>query len=258
MAEEKEIGIVRRIGIAMRHIAENGGVSKGLKIPMGKGSFNARGIDDVMDKVCAALIASELVLTQKYAVIKSEFRNAPNGGIQHIAEISGEFEIYSPCGAKLDYKTIGMGVDNGDKAFQKAQTGAYKYFLAQALAIPYSGLQFENESENQPIAPTPPPVEKPEYVIKPEIKARWRDSILKGDHTAKGIVESLKKRFLITGLQRNEIYAIEIELIGEIAQRELNKGVSHDDISTGFRERLGNYYTDDLEELICSLNPESK
>ena len=258
MTDEKEIGIVRRIGIAMRHIAENGGVSKGLKVQMGKGSFNARGIDDVMDKVCAALIAAELALTQKYAVIKSEFRNTPNGGIQHVAEISGEFEIYSPCGAKLDYKTIGMGVDNGDKAFQKAQTGAYKYFLAQALAIPYSGLQFENEAENQPIAPTPTPVDKPEYVIKPEIKAKWRESILKGDHTANGIITSLEKRFTITGLQRNEIYAIEIELIGEIAQRELNNGVSHDDIYTGFRERLGYYCPSDLEELICSLNPESK
>lgn len=254
MTEEKEVGIVRRIGIAMRHIAENGGVGKGLKIPVGKGSFNARGIDDVMDKVCAALIKAELVLTQKYEVIKSEFRNAPNGSIQHIAEISGEFEIHAPCGAKLDYKTIGMGVDSGDKAFQKAQTGAYKYFLAQALAIPYSGLQFENEAENQPIAPQPQQ-EKPLYEIKPDVVNKWREAILRGDHTAKGIVASLEKRFTLTDKQRDEIYSIELGMVCEITQRCLDNGATHEDIIAGFKNRLGGYFNDGIADAVNLLSP---
>lgn len=204
-------------------------------------------LEAVLDAITPALNANGLFLTQ-------ETRRVDN-------MIEAKTIVFNAAGEKFEGGVTCLPIVKNDaQGVGGAITYARRYSLKTMFALSEDDDDGNAASQRPGKAPPapPPPVEKPPYEIKPEIKERWRDSILKGDHTAKGIVESLKKRFTVTGLQRNEIYAIEIELIGEIAQRELNNGVSHDDISKGFRERLGYYCPSDLEELICSLNPESK
>lgn len=202
-------------------------------------------LEAVLDAVTPALNGNGLFLTQE------------TNRVDNMIEV--KTIVFNAAGEKFEGGvTILPIVKNDAQGVGGAITYARRYSIKTMFALAEEdddGNAASQRPSNAPPAP-PSPAEKPPYEIKPEIKERWRDSILKGDHTAKGIFESLKKRFAITGLQRNEIYAIEIELIGEIAQRELNNGVSRDDISARFRGRLGDYYTVDLEELIYSMNPE--
>jgi len=204
-------------------------------------------LEAVLDAVTPALNANGLFLTQE------------TSRVDNMIEV--KTIVFNAAGEKFEGGVTCLPIVKNDaQGVGGAITYARRYSIKTMFALAEEDDDGNAASQRPSKAPPAPPspAEKPPYEIKPEIKERWRDSILKGDHTANGIITSLEKRFTITGLQRNEIYGIEITLIGEIAQRELNNGVSHDDISKGFRERLGNYYTDDLEELICSLNPESK
>lgn len=95
----------------------------------------------------------------------------------------------------------------------------------------------------------------PSYEIKPDVIEKWREAMRKGSHTAKGIVASLEKRFILTDKQRDDIYSIDLDLVGEIAQRELDNGVAHDDIIAGFKNRLGGYFNDGISDAVNLLNP---
>ena len=202
-------------------------------------------LEAVLDAVTPALNANGLFLTQE------------TSRVDNMIEV--KTIVFNAAGEKFEGGVTCLPIVKNDaQGVGGAITYARRYSLKTMFALAEEdddGNAASQRPNKTPPAP-PSPAEKPPYEIKPEIKAKWRESILKGDHTANGIITSLEKRFTITGLQRNEIYAIEIELIGEIAQRELNNGVSRDDISARFRERLGDYYTVDLEELIYSMNPE--
>lgn len=204
-------------------------------------------LEAVLDAVTPALNANGLFLTQE------------TSRTDNMVEV--KTIVFNAAGEKFEGGSTCLAIAKNDaQGVGSAITYARRYSLKTFFALSEDDDDGNAASQRPGKAPPAPPapVEKPPYEIKPEVKAKWRESILKGDHTANGIIASLEKRFSLAGLQRNEIYAIEIELIGEIAQRELNNGVSHDDIYTGFRERLGHYRPSDLEELICSLNPESK
>ena len=202
-------------------------------------------LEAVLDAVTPALNANGLFLTQE------------TSRVDNMIEV--KTIVFNAAGEKFEGGVTCLPIVKNDaQGVGGAITYARRYSLKTMFALAEED-DDGNAASRKPSTPPPQPQPQPqkeEYEIKPEIKEKWRDSILKGDHTARGIVSSLEKRFVITGLQRNEIYAIEIELIGEIAQRELNNGVSRDDISARFRERLGDYYTVDLEELIYSMNPE--
>ena len=204
-------------------------------------------LEAVLDAVTPALNANGLFLTQE------------TSRVDNMIEV--KTIVFNAAGEKFEGGVTCLPIVKNDaQGVGGAITYARRYSLKTMFALAEEDDDGNAASQRPSKAPPAPPspAEKPPYEIKPEVKAKWRESILKGDHTANGIIASLEKRFSLAGLQRNEIYAIEIELIGEIAQRELNNGVSHDDIYTGFRERLGHYRPSDLEELICSLNPESK
>ena len=203
-------------------------------------------LEAVLDAVTPALNANGLFLTQ-------ETRRVDN-------MIEAKTIVFNAAGEKFEGGVTCLPIVKNDaQGVGGAITYARRYSLKTMFALAEEdddgNAASQRPSKAHP-AP-PPPIEKPRYEIKPEIKERWRKSILNGDHTANGIIASLEKRFTITGLQRNEIYAIEVELIGEIAQRELNNGVSHDDIAAGFKDRLGNYFDENAEAKIHSLNPVS-
>ena len=206
-------------------------------------------LEAVLDAVTPALNANGLFLTQE------------TSRVDNMIEV--KTIVFNAAGEKFEGGVTCLPIVKNDaQGVGGAITYARRYSLKTMFALAEED-DDGNAASRKPSTPPPQPQPQPQprkekYEIKPEIKEKWRDSILKGDHTARGIVSSLEKRFELTSAQINEIYAIEIDLVGEIAQRELNNGVSHDDISKGFHERLGDYYTVDLEELICSLNPESK
>ena len=204
-------------------------------------------LEAVLDAVTPALNANGLFLTQE------------TSRVDNMIEV--KTIVFNAAGEKFEGGVTCLPIVKNDaQGVGGAITYARRYSLKTMFALAEEDDDGNAASQRPSKAPPAPPspAEKPPYEIKPEIKERWRESILKGDHAAKGIVESLKKRFTITDSQRNEIYDIEIMLIGEITQRELNNGVSHDDISAGFRDRLGNHYTDDLMELVYLVNPDSE
>lgn len=65
-------------------------------------------------------------------------RQTKNGGIEHAVRVKVRCTLYHESGEELVFYGYGEGQDRADKAIYKALTGAKKYAVAGALAIPTS------------------------------------------------------------------------------------------------------------------------
>lgn len=70
--------------------------------------------------------------------ITLEPRTTKNGGIEHAVRVRVMATLRHESGESLDFIGYGEGQDRADKAVYKAITGARKYAIAGALAIPTS------------------------------------------------------------------------------------------------------------------------
>ena len=204
-------------------------------------------LEAVLDAITPALNSNGLFLTQE------------TKRVDNMIEV--KTIVFNAAGERFEGGVTCLPIVKNDaQGVGGAITYARRYSLKTMFALAEE--DDDGNSASQKPNNTPQPQQKQQakpqkdkYEIKPEVKEKWRASILHGTHSAKYIIESLERRFLLTDKQREEIYAIEVGLVGEIAQRDLNGGVSHDDIIAGFKNRLCDYFTEDLEALIHSLNP---
>lgn len=74
--------------------------------------------------------AVEAVLTE---VIETQTQNGTRR--QNRAVVRVTFELLHTSGDKADVQTFGEGIDSGDKAFNKAMTGAMKYAMRQTFCV---------------------------------------------------------------------------------------------------------------------------
>lgn len=119
---------------------------------------------------CMQLAASEVIETQNR-----------DGGTrrQNRVVILATFELLHCSGDKLDVQTFGEGIDSGDKAFNKAMTGAMKYALRQTFCVETGDDPDDtpsHEQERKPVAkPVPQPMKPspPAVAALPDENARW-------------------------------------------------------------------------------------
>lgn len=92
-------------------------------------------------------------------ILFSEGFSNTKGTLMHHVRVGATYRLsHAPTGEREDLYAIGEAIDAGDKACNKAMTGAYKYALRQGFMIETGDDPDENPSENyERKAPAPPP-----------------------------------------------------------------------------------------------------
>lgn len=98
--------------------------------------FNFRGIDDVMNAMKPLLSKYGVFVIPKVVDMKREERQTRNGGTLIFSILTVEHHYTAKDGSEIVSTTIGEGMDNGDKASNKAMAIALKYSLCQVFCIP--------------------------------------------------------------------------------------------------------------------------
>lgn len=98
--------------------------------------FSYRGIDDVLNHMQPLLAKHKVFVMPEVLEQTREERQTSRGGnlIYSICKI--KFTFCAEDGSSVAAITIGEGMDNGDKASNKAMSAAFKYALFQVFCIP--------------------------------------------------------------------------------------------------------------------------
>ena len=121
-----------------------GAVSQALSAQgIGKNRNNAqqgykfRGIDDVLNALSAALVASGLVILPRCTERTVVERQTAKGGAIFNVTCRVEFDLVSTeDGSSHTVCTYGEAMDSADKATNKAMSAAYKYLALLVFCIP--------------------------------------------------------------------------------------------------------------------------
>lgn len=97
--------------------------------------FNFRGIDDVLDALHPLLGRHGVFYVPDVIERVAEERPTRSGGVLYTVHLHVRFRFYGPAGDYVEASGWGEGTDSGDKATNKAMTGAQKYVLFQVFAI---------------------------------------------------------------------------------------------------------------------------
>lgn len=71
----------------------------------------------------------------EYQIVTNEPFERAKGGTSYRVVVLATFELLHVSGDKAQVQTVGEGQDAGDKAFNKAMTGAMKYALRQSFLV---------------------------------------------------------------------------------------------------------------------------
>lgn len=108
-------------------------------------NFRYRGIDDVLAALKPELGRHGVVIVPEVEERVAEQRATARGGVLFVTHLRVRYRIYGPRGDHVEAVTWGEGTDSGDKATNKAMTGAYKYMLFEVFAV--AGPQGESDAD---------------------------------------------------------------------------------------------------------------
>ena len=168
-------------------MAEIGAVEKNRKNEQQKYSF--RGIEDFYQAAHPAFVKHGVFCVPK--VIGHEatsFEKSNDQGritIWRHVTVTVEHRFYAPDGSHVDVTTMGEGLDNSDKATNKAMSGAMKYALIELFSVPTQDVEDADRTSPEtglPMKNRPPtPVTKePIKIAGPRIDRAQDSSTLKG------------------------------------------------------------------------------
>lgn len=225
MTEEK-LGVFAGILKAQAYLSKVG-VSKGLEVNTGAGSYKARGIDGVMNAVSSALVCGEIFPICNYKTKLRETITVVTKFGEKQSEkvvVEGEFYFMAADGSKSPTCTYeAAAINNSDKGLQIAMSYCFKYFLAQCLAIPFDGLQEEGETENHQIAQSNQTAQKPYQKLCTndkftENKDKWAAALVKmgSEKFFSALLE--KHATKLSMEQEKELISISEELKNSVSQ----------------------------------------
>lgn len=124
-------------------------------------NFKFRGIDQFINALYPALTANGVFMTPRVVSATNETREVErsNGkkGVDRTVNLLVEYDFYAEDGSKVTVGPIAAeGLDSGDKATNKAMSGALKYALIQTFSIPTEDLADQDQ-------------ESPEIKVSPQI-----------------------------------------------------------------------------------------
>lgn len=98
-------------------------------------NFMFRGIDDVLDALNPLLAKWGVYYVPRVLERVESRRETSRGGTLYVVNLHVEYTFFGAGGDSVVASCWGEGTDSGDKATNKAMTGAMKYTLFQAFAI---------------------------------------------------------------------------------------------------------------------------
>jgi hypothetical protein len=131
----------------MTHV---GYIQKKGTVAVGKG-YKFAGEAQFIEAIRPELVAQQIVVCPigMKAIVNEVFPSS-NGTPQNRIVLRVTFRFtHAPSGEFLDVQTCGEGIDNGDKATNKAMTGAMKYALRQSFVIETGNDPDETPSQQQ-------------------------------------------------------------------------------------------------------------
>lgn len=120
-------------------------------------NFNFRGIDDVMNAMHPLLAQHGVFVVPEVIESTRDERTTAKGAGLIYSILKVRFTFYAADGSSVAAVVQGEGMDNGDKASNKAMSAAFKYALFQVFCIP-------TEEMTDPDAETPEPSKPAEYL----------------------------------------------------------------------------------------------
>lgn len=135
-------------------MGEIGAIGKNKKND--KQGYWFRGIDDVYNVLNPAFIKNKVFALPEIIEQEREERQNKNGGllIYSICRIKYTF-CSAEDGSKISVVVVGEGMDNGDKASNKAMAAAFKYACFQVFCIPTEEMA-KDDADNYSPEPQPP------------------------------------------------------------------------------------------------------
>lgn len=97
--------------------------------------FMFRGHDDVMNALNPLLAKHGVFITPNVVEREVSTRTTSRGSTMYEVNLHVEFTFYGLAGDSFTASGWGEGTDMGDKATNKAMTGAFKYVVAQTFAL---------------------------------------------------------------------------------------------------------------------------
>lgn len=120
-------------------------------------NFRFRGIDDVMNAVSPILAKHDVVFLMTYEDYPDVDRVTGKGTTLIYSKVRGTFSFVSAKdGSRVEVTTVGVAMDSGDKATNKAMSASLKYALLQTFLIPTESTDDADATtpdENTPKAP---------------------------------------------------------------------------------------------------------
>jgi ERF superfamily len=133
----------------------------------GKLQYNFRGVDDIYAALQPLLmeygvttVPSATLVHQEQVETTKEYKGEVKTSVTNRVVLSVEYTFYALDGSSIVAKCIGEGMDNGDKASNKAMSAAHKYALLQVFCIPTEEAK-DSENEDHEIKPKSRDVSQP-------------------------------------------------------------------------------------------------
>ena len=185
-------------------MAEIGGVAKTRKNEQQKYSF--RGIEDMYLAAHPAMVhygvfcAPEVVDRNEYRFEKINDYGKVSTWI-HVA-LKVRHRFYASDGSYVDVTTCGEGLDNSDKATNKAMSGAMKYALIELFCVPTEDVEDADRTTPETGIKPVDPILEPIVLEAPPVKEPEADSteastisVAQQQKLARRFRESLKAEF---------------------------------------------------------------
>lgn len=116
-------------------LAEFGGIAKGRT--NAQQGYKFRGIADLALKAQPLMAKHGVYCIPRQMVTETcAEKQTKNGGTMQHVRVKVAWRFYHEDGSFVDTETLGEGMDSGDKATNKAMTGAEKYNLTLTFTVP--------------------------------------------------------------------------------------------------------------------------
>lgn len=146
-------------------MGEVAGVEKNQKNTQQGYSF--RGIDDLYAALQPPLVKYGVFFCTDVEKLEQTGRESKQGTMLTCTVLTVKFTFYAPDGSSIVVRTVGEGMDSGDKSCSKAMSTALKYALLQLFCIPTSE---PKDSEHE----SPEPVYRKEHSEREVTRDEWQ------------------------------------------------------------------------------------
>lgn len=142
--------------------AEIGPIAKARKNEQQGYAF--RGIEDILNAAHAVFMKHGVCVFPCVLDVKRETQTSQKGNVLLYTLLTVEYTFVAADGSERKARTVGEGMDSGDKSANKAMTAAFKNVLIQVLMIPFASDDPEDDSHElaqPPAQQQQPPASRP-------------------------------------------------------------------------------------------------